>query len=102
MLDKITTLNEYGMQTANLVLVYAWAGWALIMMPTLFVLLATGWVLKCVANKLAENMMTVYRLSAIQHYFHLMEKNGTHSLRKEVVKPVPKAESDSPKTKGRA
>ena len=85
-MDIVNTLNEYGMQIANLLFIYAWAGWVLLMLPTLLVLLATGWALKYAANRAAYSLMDVYKLSAIRYYFRLMEKNGTHALKKEADK----------------
>ena len=94
-MDIVEIIDGYAMQTANLILVYAWAGWAFIMLPSLAVLLATGWAIKAAANKVAENMMLLYRLSTMQYYFHKMEKNGTHSLRKEAYKPMPDQKSNN-------
>lgn len=71
------------MQLATDVLIYAWIGWAVLMLPTLCVLGATLWVLRKVANRIADKLTQIYRFECIQHYFQKMEKEGTHAFRKD-------------------
>lgn len=70
------------METANIIIIYAWIGWAVLMIPTLFALAITAWGIKKLANYLAGRLMMIYRLECIRYYFDKMEKEGTHAFRK--------------------
>lgn len=71
------------MQIATDVLIYAWIGWAVLMLPTLAVLGLTSWGIAHIGNVILTNLKAVYKYECIQYYFQKMEKEGTHAFRKD-------------------
>lgn len=69
------------MVLATDVLVFAWVGWAVFMLPTLAVLALTSWSLGKVSNRIYSRLNAIYRGECIRYYFNKMEKEGTHAFR---------------------
>lgn len=69
------------MEIATDILVYAWLGWAVIMIPTLCVLAVTSWALGKVSNRIYKRLTAIYRGECIKYYFNKMEKEGTHAFK---------------------
>lgn len=69
------------MNLATDILIYAWVGWAVIMLPTLVVLVITACLLCYFCDKILKGLSTIYRLECIRHYFEKMEKEGTHAFK---------------------
>ena len=72
------------METATIIMIYAWIGWLVIMIPTLLLLSLTAWLIGKAASKIASSLVDIYKLESIRYYFKKMEKQGTHAFK---VKP---------------
>jgi hypothetical protein len=70
------------MEYATQILIYAWVGWAVLMLPTLFVLWVTSVGLVCLSNRIYRTLANIYKQECIAHYFNKMEKEGTHAFKK--------------------
>lgn len=69
------------MSTATDILIYAWIGWVVLMIPTLCVLAITSWGLGKVSNRIYRRLTAIYRVECIKYYFNKMEKEGTHAFK---------------------
>lgn len=69
------------METAHSIIIYAWIGIAVIMLPTAAILFLVSWLVAHIGNTLWGNLAAIYRLECIKHYFQKMEKEGTHAFR---------------------
>ena len=69
------------MNIATDVLIYAWIGWAVLMLPTLAVLALTSWGIAHIGNVMLTNLRAIYRYECIRYYFDKLEKEGTHVFR---------------------
>lgn len=70
------------METATMIIVYAWIGWAVLMVPTMLVLWLSSLLLILLSNRNYRSLTNIYREECIKHYFQKMEKEGTHAFKK--------------------
>lgn len=69
------------MRIATDILIYAWVGWSVFMVPTLCILALTSWALLKVSNRIWKRLTDIYRGECIRYYFDKMEKEGTHAFK---------------------
>lgn len=72
------------MEIATNILIYAWIGWAVLMLPTVAVLSLTSWGIAHIGNVILTNLRAIYRYECIKYYFEKLEKEGNHVFKKEV------------------
>lgn len=77
------------MGIATDILVYAWIGWAVVMLPTFAVLLLTSWGIARLGNAIYSNLKGIYKLECIDYYFEKMELEGTHVFKKKPESSTP-------------